>query len=146
MTRRADDAFSPHNIQFNLWGVKFSPSGVLFGPVLLAGLFVHGVFLPHRVRNNSLKATRLVAQWGLFVPPLRLGVLLFVMALLFYPKRLYPHAESNEFKELVVPLVYSFILLELYFPGPRALDSGVRAVFLGALGLWLGGTVAVLLW
>ena len=109
------DDISIHNLSFRGDTIRFSLAGSLFGAVLLLGLLAHGVWLPIARRQMRPSAAYLVERWGVFVPPLSLGILIFITATVFhYLKNWIDLTEPREYKELLVPAVYAFILIEAH--------------------------------
>ena len=137
-----------HNLSLELWGLKLSIGGVLFGVFLFVALFLHGVWLPLKVRRGSAKATGLIRKLGLFLPPLHLGVLLVVSAVFFHYRKCGGwewRYDSREFKELIVPAVYVFVMLHAYFRERKSLNTAVTAgtIALMAAGFALSVVVAM---
>lgn len=126
-----------HNLTIDLGFMKFSPGGALFGVPLFIGLFLHGVWLPVRVKRGGRKAVAFVNKLGLFLPPMHLGVLVLVGAVFFHYRRMWHHTDSREYKEMLVPTVYVFILLHCFFRQRKPLATAVTAVALALLVLAL---------
>lgn len=119
-----------HNLTIDLGFMKFSIGGMLFGVPLLLGLFVHGVWLPLRLKRGAPKTTAFVRRLGLFVPPLHLGILVLAAATFFHFRKPWHHTDAREYKEMVVPMVYVFALLHCFFRRRTALATTVTAATL----------------
>ena len=131
-----------HNLSFELGPLKFSLGGMLFGLPLILGLFVHGVWLPLRARKAGSREEKITRRLGLFLPPVHLGVLLVVAAIVLHQKRLWDHIDARETKEMVVPMLYVFFLLHAYFRQRTRLNVAVTAASLLLLAAGLGLSVA----
>jgi len=131
-----------HNLSFELGPLKFSVGGMLFGIPLLGAIFVHGIWLPRQVRARRPRPTRLVERLGLFLPPVHLGILLLVAAAAFHYAKASRNTESREYKELLVPAVYIFMMLHAYFRERRPLNTIVTAATIALLAAGLALSVA----
>ena len=95
----------------------------LFGFALLVGLFFHGILFPIHFKRKKKWALFLKNKLGVFIPPRELGVLVFVAALIFSPKGFFETTELNEYKEFMVPLIYLFILVRVFFEKDELLET-----------------------
>lgn len=134
-----------HNLSFRSKYLKFSIGGLIFGVVLLTGLFVHGIWLPRAIRRGDERARRLVARFGVFVPPLELGVLVFSAALVLHFLKPLQLTESREYKEFVIAFVFAFMLVRSYFAQQPRVRARVSGALLLAVGVWAIGSFAVLM-
>ena len=125
-----------HNLSFKFGWLNFSLGGMLFGVPLLAVICFHGIWLPLRVRAGRPKATSFTRKLGLFLPPVHLGIILLAGAILFHYRKVWQNTDAREFKELLVPTVYVFMLLHAYFRDRKTLNTTVTGV---AILLLLGG-------
>jgi len=133
-----------HNLSFEFGPVKFSLGGMLFGVPLMVVIFFHGIWLPTRVRAGMPKSTSFTRKLGLFLPPVHLAVLLLAGTILFhyYVKtwKIWDAWHSNtqvrEFKELLVPAFYAFMLLHAYFRDRKVVNTIITGA---AIVLLLGG-------
>ena len=130
-----------HNLTIKTRYFQFSVGGVLFGGVLLGGLVWHGVWVPLAMRRNAPRTHKIVKSLGLFVPPLDLGILVSCLVLLVIRGRWFRHTEPNEFKELIVPLVYSFMLARVFFGTRQKRDRVVSLSVVAITVAWLAGSV-----
>lgn len=134
-----------HNLTIRTQYFQFSVGGMLFGGVLLAGLIWHGVWIPLAVRREAAKPVeqrkRGMVEWlGIFVPPLDLGILVSALVTLVVRRRLYANTEANEYKELIVPLIYSFMLARVFFAGRDRRDVAISAGLAVVSVTWLVGS------
>ena len=128
-----------HNLTFDFGFMKFSLGGALFGVPIFLALFLHGVWLPVWFRRGGRKTVALVKKLGLFLPPLHLGILLLAGTILFHYRKLWGElTDSREYKEMLIPAVYVFVLLHCFFRTRRWLDVAVTAAGLGAFLLGVG--------
>ena len=129
-----------HNLTVKTQYFQFSIGGILFGGVLLAGLVWHGVWVPLAMRRAAPRTQGVVRSLGLFVPPLDLGILVSCLVLLVIRGRWYRHTEPNEFKELIVPFVYCFMLARVFFGTREKRDLAVSASLVLITVAWLAGS------
>ncbi len=134
-----------HNLSLELGFMRFSLGGFLFSLPLFVALFVHGIWLPMRVRAGKDREQRLSQKLGLFLPPLHLGILLLGLVLLLHFGKPLPNTETREYKELACPVMYVFILLHAFFRTrrPAHLVITASAVSLLLVGLWASFALAV---
>ena len=133
-----------HNLSFDFGWMNFSVGGMLFGVPLMAVIFFHGIWLPTRVRDAKPKSTSFTRKLGLFLPPIHLAVLLLAGTILFHyyikvwkiGDAWHSNTEIREFKELLVPTCYAFMLLHAYFRDRKAVNTIVTGA---AIALLLGG-------
>ena len=130
-----------HNLTVKTRYFQFSIGGILFGGVLLAALVWHGVWVPLAMRRDAPRTQGMVRSLGLFVPPLDLGILLSCLVLLVMRRRWLRHTEPNEFKELIVPFVYCFMLARVFFGTREKRDLAVSVSFMLITVAWLAGSV-----
>ncbi len=130
--------FSLFGWSFDIGPLKFSLGGMLFGVPLMVVIVFHGIWLPLRVRAAKPKSTSFTRKLGLFLPPIHLAVLLLAGTILFhYSGKVWKdNTEAREFKELLVPAVYAFMLLHAYFRDRNAINTVVTGA---AVVLLLGG-------
>ena len=129
-----------HNLTLNLGFMKFSVGGVLLSLPLFVGLFLHGVWLPVRVKAGKPVATGVVKRLGLFLPPLHLGILVFAVSLFLHyihSVRSWRALEPREYKEMLIPAVYAFALLHVFFRQRTRANVIVTACALGLLAIGL---------
>ncbi len=131
-----------HNLSFKSKYVRFSVGGALFGPVLIAALFVHGVLYPWARKREYPWAVALTNRFGVFIPAVHLGWFVVALAIVFQFKRHYNHTESREFKEFVIPMVYSAMLLVHYLGGPGVRERRVRRGYVAVVVAWLIASLA----
>ncbi len=134
-----------HNATITIGPMHFSLGGALFGLPLFIVLFIHGVWLPWRVGRGGAKSVAFVRKLGLFLPPLHLGIMLLVAAVFFHWRKRWNGVEAREFKEMLVPTVYAFILLHAYFRERRGVNVAitVAVILLMAAGFALSVVVAI---
>lgn len=135
---------SIHNLSVRTKYVRFSIGGLLFGVVLVGGLFVHGVLFRRELGKGKRWAKWLRERTGVFVPPRNLGWLIFGTAVVFQIihslRKVWDEmnrTQANEYKEFVVPAVYASMLVACFFSGGRRCDRVVQGGFLASVAVWL---------
>lgn len=126
-----------HNLSFKSRYLRVSVGGMLFGIVLIAALAAHGIWLPIAHRKGERFATWLVKRTGVFVPPLKLGILVTVAAAMLHYSKPFDATAGREYKECVIPAVYAFMMLGVYFGGRRAVDRRMRMTVIALLAVWV---------
>ncbi len=133
-----------HNLSFRSKYLKFSIGGVLFGVVLLGGLFIHGIWLPRAEPRDHPRARWLVDRLGVFVPPLDLGVMAFVAALVFHFSDSIDSTQSREYKEFILPVLLAFMLVQSFYKQNRPARTGASAALLVLTAVWVVGSVVLM--
>lgn len=126
------DSTSLHNLKVDLGWFKWSLSG-MFGIPLVVVLGFHGIILPIQVRRKERIALKIVEKTGIFLPPLDLGILATAAALFFYIIRKSPwndFTEPNEFKEFIIPIIYSSMIVCVFFKESKAAKTAVKIIML----------------
>ena len=67
---------------------------------------------------------------------MHLGILLLVGAIFFHYRKIWQNTDAREYKELLVPTVYTFMLLHAYFRDRQAVSTIVTGLAIVAM---LGG-------
>jgi len=133
---------SIHNIRLNSKYVRFSIGSMLFGVALLFGLMIHGIWLPIAKERKNQKALKLIRVTGVFIPPLRLGILAFSVALVFhYLKRATDLTQTREYKEFLLPFIYCMMVVHCYFMGKGRLTDRIINSMIVITGLWIVGSL-----
>ncbi len=133
-----------HNLSFRSTYLRFSVGGVLFGVVLLTGMFLHGVWLPLALRREKPSARWIVDRLGVFVPPLELGILAVTAAAVFHFLKPLELTESREYKEFIIILILAFMLVHSCFRHSRQEHVRASWALLGAIILWAIGSFVLL--
>jgi hypothetical protein len=137
---------SLHNVRLESKYVRFSIGSLLFGVVLLAGLLIHGIWLPVAAGRGNPRALKLIEKTGVFVPPLRLGILVFITALIYhYLKRVVDLTQTREYKEFIIPMVYACMMVHCYFIQKKRWADLVIGIFIVLTSLWTAGTLYLLI-
>ncbi len=135
---------SIHNLSFRSEFIRFSIGGVLFGAPLLIILFLHGIWLPVATKREHPLALWLVNRLGVFVPPLELGILMFTASFVFHILKPLESTEAREYKEIVIPLVLVFMLLQSCFDRNQSDSKRASVAVLIATAAWISASVLVI--